>query len=382
MSSSRTESYRSAALSRKRREDGPHLCAVAIFFFLWLTAGSVHSCYAGGSGLNTIVVVNQNSPDSVEVGNYYCERRQVPPENLLRINWSGGNIAWTNSEFETLLLSPLLNTITNRQLQRQIFYVVLSMDIPFQTVYAGMVNSTTAALFYGVKNEGGSEWQSITNSYGASEMPFSSSPPLSAPGYSFLATMLTANSASEARVLIDRGVAADGKFPSQAVFLEKSSDPARNIRYWGFDNAVFNAQVARTSSLLRTNCNSPLGQTNLLGLQTGLAQFEISPNSFVPGAMADSLTSFGGIIFGPNDHTTLLAFIGAGASGSYGTVTEPLPITQKFPAAQNYFYQARGFTIAECYYQSIYEPYQGLVVAEPLAAPFSRASESRVAAGG
>jgi hypothetical protein len=103
-----------------------------------------------------------------------------------------------------------------------------------------------------------------------------------------------------------------------------------------------------------------------------LASLSLSPNTFVPGAMADSLTSFGGIIFGPNSQTTALAFINAGASGSYGTVTEPSSSTQKFPDPQDYFYQGRGFSLAECYYQSIYAPYEGLIVAEPLAAPLAR----------
>ena len=38
--------------------------------------------WAGGSGLNVVVVVNQNSTNSVQLGNYYCEKRQVPPQNL------------------------------------------------------------------------------------------------------------------------------------------------------------------------------------------------------------------------------------------------------------------------------------------------------------
>ena len=38
-----------------------------------------------------------------------------------------------------------------------------------------------------------------------------------------------------------------------------------------------------------------------------------------------------------------------------------------------YFYQARGFSLAESYYQSVNAPYLGLIVAEPLAAPFAMA---------
>src|SRR5436190_22968 len=88
-------------------------------------------CQGGGSGLNVVVVVNQNSTNSVQLGNYYCEKRQVPPQNLLRINWPGDNTGWTNSDFGTYLLNPLNAEIANRQLTNQIDYVVLCMDIPF-----------------------------------------------------------------------------------------------------------------------------------------------------------------------------------------------------------------------------------------------------------
>ena len=57
-----------------------------------------------------------------------------------------------------------------------------------------------------------------------------------------------------------------------------------------------------------------------------------SSSNFVPGAIGDSLTSFGGDLFDPaNDQTNLLAFITAGAAGSYGTVSEPGTDAQKFP---------------------------------------------------
>ena len=42
------------------------------------------------------------------------------------------------------------------------------------------------------------------------------------------------------------------------------------------------------------------------------------------------------------------------------------------PIHKDYFYQARGFSLAECYYQSVTNPYQGLVMGEPLASPFAQ----------
>ena len=53
-------------------------------------------------------------------------------------------------------------------------------------------------------------------------------------------------------------------------------------------------------------------------------------------------------------------------------MVEPCNYTQKFPDPVDYFYQTRGFTLAEAYYQSVLNPYEGLLVGEPLAAPFAR----------
>ena len=327
---------------------------------------------AGGSGLNTVVVLNQTSSNSCALGNYFCESRQVPPQNVLYINWSGGNTLWTSNDFQTNLVTPLLNMLAARQLTSQIDYLVLSMDIPFQTSFGSTVNGTTSALFYGSRLGDGSDPLGVTNSYAGSEGFFSQAAPVGAPGYSFLATMITAGSLARAEALVDQGVASDGTFPSQSVILEKSSDTLRNIRYPYFDNAIFNVTILGNSSILRTSSDSVSWPGGCLGFQTGLAQFSVPQDTFVAGAMGDSMTSLGGIIFGANSQTSLLAFINAGASGSYGTVAEPGDDTQKFPNPQDYFYQARGFSLAESYYQSINAPYLGLTVAEPLAAPFAR----------
>src|SRR5436190_10578763 len=108
--------------------------------------------WADGSGLNVVVVVNQNRTNSLQLGNYYGEQRQVPPQNVLRINWTGGNVAWTLSDFTTYLSNPLQAMLTNRQLSTQITYVVLSMDIPYRvTAPSSTENSATSTLFYGFK---------------------------------------------------------------------------------------------------------------------------------------------------------------------------------------------------------------------------------------
>jgi uncharacterized protein (TIGR03790 family) len=337
----------------------------------FLSLSLVCRSHAGGSGLNTIVVVNQNNSNSCALGNFYCEYRQVPPDNVLRINWPGGNTLWSSNDFQTKLVDPLLNMLATRQLTNQIEYVVLSMDIPFQTSFGSTINSSTSALFYGLRLGNGSDPFGVTNSYAGSESAFSLATPVGAPGYSFLTTMVTANTLAEAEQLVTQGVASDRTRPQEPVILAKSSDPQRNIRYPYFDNAIFDVNVLGISSILRTNTDSVWWPSPCLGYETGLAQYSVWQGDYVPGSIADSLTSYGGIIFGPNSQTNLLAFINAGAAGSYGTVSEPGADTQKFPNPELYYYQARGFNLAESYYQSINVPYLGLIVAEPLAAPFA-----------
>src|SRR5688572_10446916 len=125
---------------------------LGMFAFSFL---SVSYLQAGGSGLNVVVVVNQSSSNSCELGNYYCEKRGVPPDNVLRLQWTGGNTSWSSNDFDTHLALPLFNLLAARALTNQIDYVVLSMDIPFQTSFGSTVNSTTSALFYGLKVNGG-----------------------------------------------------------------------------------------------------------------------------------------------------------------------------------------------------------------------------------
>lgn len=338
--------------------------------------------WAGGSGLNVVVVVNQNSTNSVQLGNLYCERRQVPPQNLLRMTgWTGGSVEWNRTDFETFLRNPLLAMLAARGLTNQVDFVLLSMDIPYRVADAGSYNSTTAALFYGFKYDVAppipclptvcSLPDSSSNSYAFSELPFRDATPNTAPTNSFLAVMLTDYTLAGAERVLDRGVASDSSFPTQTVYLAKTSDPARNVRFLEFDNAILESRVRGDNALSWINTDST-AFTNLLGLMTGLAYLSLPPNAFVPGAIGDSLTSYGGILFEGFDQTNLLAFLNAGAAGSYGTVVEPCNYTQKFPHPLDYFYQCRGFCLAEAYYQSLLNPYQGLLVGEPLSAPFAR----------
>jgi hypothetical protein len=119
------------------------------------SSGCCHACLlgSGGSGLNTLVVVNARSPDSIEIGNYFVGATAGAAGKL----WCGltGPVAtrnWTATQFSNVLLNPVLMALTERSLTGQIQFIALSMDIPFQTGSSPAdFNSTTAALFYGLQ---------------------------------------------------------------------------------------------------------------------------------------------------------------------------------------------------------------------------------------
>src|SRR5579863_2077990 len=92
---------------------------------------------------------------------------------------------------------------------------------------------------------------------------------------------------------------------------------------------------------------------------------------FLPGAIADHLTSTGGVLAG-GSQMSALAWLDQGATASYGSVSEPCNSLQKFPNVDVLLrHYARGETVLEAYWKSVEMPGQGLFIGEPLARPYA-----------
>ena len=116
---------------------------------------------------------------------------------------------------------------------------------------------------------------------------------------------------------------------------------------------------------------SPPGAVLLV--ETGLARLPaLRTGGWVPGAVADHLTSFGGVFDQDTGQTNALAWIASGTTASYGTVSEPCNHPQKFPNPQMLLlHYLQGATVLESYWKSVAWPRQGVFIGEPLAAPFA-----------
>jgi hypothetical protein len=95
-----------------------------------------------------------------------------------------------------------------------------------------------------------------------------------------------------------------------------------------------------------------------------------SGSRILPGAICEHFTSFGGMMV-PNVQTPLTEFLRHGAAGASGTVVEPYALQDKFPVPMIHAHYAGGCTLAEAFYQSVFGPYQLLIVGDPLCRPWA-----------
>lgn len=307
------------------------------------------------------LVINTADPYSVAVGEYYQQKRRIPPEQVLRLVLPVRN-ALSVAEFE------LLNAHIQAHMGPQVHALALAWTQPF----AVECNGITAAITLGL------DLQACQKTCGASKTSrYFNSP--SAKPFAELglrpSMLLASRSISSAKAMIDRGVASDGQLgklggpTANAVFVN-TSDKVRSVRTALFPPAGMVPGKA-VQVLLRDGADaSPLSAVVLF--QTGVVnQGEIDHQQWLPGALADHLTSFGGQLMDGNGQMSVLNWLESGATASYGTVSEPCNHLQKFPHPQvlllNYL---QGATALEAYWRSVAWPTQGVFVGEPLAAPF------------
>ncbi|HOW96840.1 MAG TPA: TIGR03790 family protein [Kiritimatiellia bacterium] len=341
---------------------------------------------SGGGPQNVLIVVNDGDPDSQELGRYYREARGIPERNVCHLNLSAPLHNTFLDIFEKSIRDPILAHIRDEKLSDQIDFLALCMDTPTRINDS---ESITAALFYGFKNAPPAPPCQLSPStlsfYFNAERAFTHDL-AGRENPHYLAMMLTGPAPRDARALVDRGAACDGTAPTGTFYLVKPpGDPDRNIRYRLFDELDFHARfMPGFPRRVFSEENTLTGLTDILGYLTGGPNHPETfwtANQYLPGAIADQLTSFSGLLpVPPMGQGSMLQWIGAGATASYGTVSEPCNFLEKFPSPMVLFWYARGFNLAESYWMGVAHPYQGLFVGDPLAAPYARPPRVTVAA--
>jgi uncharacterized protein (TIGR03790 family) len=298
----------------------------------------------------------------VAVGRYYIKARKLSSDQVLRVKLPVNKPGLSREEFASL--SKQVDQFFGSRVQA----LALAWKMPFSVE----CNSITGALTMGFDPElckrscGPSK---VSKYFGAqSKRPYQDL-------QMRLSMLLAAPDVESAQAMIDRGVKADGTQgiagePPSNIYLVSTSDQVRSVRRHLFPPEglvpVLNVDV----HLEQTDVLQDISR--VLIYLTGRATVErLDSVSFVPGALADHLTSFGGALEQPHGQMTVLSWIEAGATASYGTTSEPCSHLQKFPHPQALIlFYAQGGTAIETYWRSVAWPQQGLFVGEPLAAPF------------
>ena len=200
----------------------------------------------------------------------------------------------------------------------------------------------------------------------------------------YLATLLAytgphGNSVPEVKNYLEVARSSDGTQPEGTVYLLVNNNVRSETRQPLFLETVaaLERRGHRAEILVQGQAQQngilPQDKEDVIGAVVGTRNFkwQSSGSRLLPGAIAESLTSFGGH-FNMDAQTKLTAFLRYGAAGSSGAVVEPFSFQAKFPVPLLHVHYADGSSLAEAFYQSVEAPYQLLVVGDPLARPYAR----------
>ena len=390
--------------------------AVSLFTFL----NGVNSASAGGGPENVFLVVNSTDEDSRTIANHYCNLRRIPPSNVFETKWEGSDNVITVNQFRTKLLADILGEITKRRLTKQIDHIVYSAGFPYAVDfltdfknekplspdirgrYASLTGMTFLHQAVRKKDLRYADYTSQVNHYFANgnrrSTGFSSQYSYSRIGRTnaargtkyYLSTMLgytagRGNTVDEVIRYLNRSAIADGTTPRGTIYFMENPDARSLPRHPNYDAVAALLNKAGVKAEVIAGDAKPIGvlpikKSDVAGAMVGYASFNwaSSGSRILPGAICENLTSYGGVLKTGGGQTPLTEFLRHGAAGSSGTVWEPYALQAKFPHPLIHVRYANGCSLAESFYQSVGNPYQLIIVGDPLCRPWAKIPTVRV----
>ena len=325
----------------------------------------------GGFGASQLgIVVNTDDPLSATVAAAYAAAHGVPEENIVALSLGGGS---TLSEAAFVPAWDALNAALPEDVQA----LLLTFYAPYQVSCMGAAAAFGLGFDARYCQAGPPCLTTAESPYYASD----STRPWDELGVR-PSMMLSGATVEAAEAVIARGVASIDTWPEGDVYFIRTTDSARSVRYDDFERAAGwfdpdnGLRVSYTDASADASQELLVGVTDVLGYQTGLtAVGSLDTLTFRPGALADHLTSYGGVLDGSAGQMPIVDWLTAGATASYGTAHEPCNYPQKFPETSvlwpSYFL---GVTAVEAYWRSVAWPGEGNFVGDPLARPFGSRS--------
>jgi uncharacterized protein (TIGR03790 family) len=356
---------------RLNRNKGVFSLALCLFCLLMLSevlagAGDISRQLRSRPSLlkpeDVAVIYNINDALSEEVARYYLQARQVPVENLIGVELP----RHTKDVLSVAEFESLKSQIEAKLGDQQVLLVV------WKTPFAVQCNSLTSALTLGLDLE-----QCKKTCDPGRDSPYFNSSSLRpwADHHIRLSMLLPITSVDAAKALIDRGTMSEFSLNEGNGYFLKTKDAARSRPREPFFPPDGTTVRSKRLTLHTLNQEALEKAQAVMFYFTGQAQVDyLLTNSYLPGAIADHLTSFGGTLT-RSGQMPATRWLDAGVTGSYGTVTEPCNYWQKFPNPQIVMgHYLAGETLIEAYWKSVKWPAQGLFVGEPLAKPYAKSA--------
>ncbi len=342
----------------------------------------------GQSPDRVLLVVNDNSPLSRAIGDYYAHARNIPSRNICHLKTTAEETV-DREIFIREIAGPIGDFLRKQGLQDSIYYIVTTGGLPLKIPGTGGLNATSAsvdselALLYSDLRDGKPHALAgpIPNPFfGKRDQPFSH------PQFPiYLVTRLAAYDLDGVKAMIDRSLHAAnrGKFildmsspedgqgndwlrtaaillPADRVVLDETTRPLYDQRdvigyaSWGSNDANHNRRFPGFHWLpggIATAFVSTDGRT-----------FERPPKTWVPGRSWTTPSSW----FAYSPQSLVADSILEGATGGSGHVYEPyLTFTPRPDLLLPAYYNGRN--LAESYYLAIPAlSWQNIVIGDPL----------------
>jgi uncharacterized protein (TIGR03790 family) len=302
------------------------------------------------------VIVNDADPSSQHIAKYYVKQRRIPAGNVIHTSFRPGDSIMRPEDFQDI------KSEVDRQTPAAVQAYALTWTVPYRVGCMSITSAFAAGFDADFCALGCKPTRPSPYFNSRSRRPHTD--------FGWRPTiMLAGTRASDVEALIDRGIEADGSNPAGTAYLLSTNDRQRNTRARFYPGIrLLQSDRFRIEII---DANSLHYRDDVMFYFTGLARVAaIDTNHFLPGAIADHLTSTGGRLTDSRQMSSL-RWLEAGATGSYGTVAEPCNFVQKFPrpnlVIDTYL---NGETLIESYWKSVEWPGQGVFIGEPLATPF------------
>lgn len=353
------------------------------------------------TGENVLVVINENSPASITVGEYYAKARNIAADQVVRIRTSTEETV-SPADYARTIEAPVADWLAAKSLQDRILYIVLTKGVPIRIRGTGGLNGTVASvdseltlLYRKLLGITITQPGRLENPYFLGDKPIADAGRFTRVAFDiYLVTRLDGYTVEDVQRLIDRGLspARDGKFvlDQRSQLLERTggdrwlSEAATRLESGGAaGQVVFEATRAPASvegpvlgyyswgSNDQSNRRRGAGVTFAPGALAGMyvstdgRTFREPPPDWLPGPSKKPPS-----LFGSGSQSLAADLIREGATGVSAHVDEPYLDATVRPQVLLPSYLA-GFNLAESFYLAMpFLSWRTMVIGDPLCAPF------------